>query len=99
MNRLTVAAMMAVMASGWLSTGCDIDPDIGALTLSCVQDADCTSCTDCDCTDCEDCAGCAAEPVDFALAERMPNATQVRLSEAGLNFIETNALRAGNIDV
>lgn len=92
MNRLTVATTMMVMAGGWLSTGCDIDPDIGALTLSCVQDADCTSCTDCDCTDCEDCSGCTAEPVDFALAERMPNATQVRLSESGLNFIETNAL-------
>lgn len=92
MNRLTVATMMAVLASGWLSTGCDIDPDIGALTLSCVQDADCTSCTDCDCTDCQDCAGCAAEPVDFALAERMPNATQVRLTQSGLDFIETNAV-------
>lgn len=92
MNRLTVATTMMVMAGAWLSTGCDIDPDIGALTLSCVQDADCTSCTDCDCTDCEDCAGCSAEPVDFALAERMPNATQVRLSQSGLNFIETNAV-------
>jgi hypothetical protein len=57
-----------------------------------VQDADCASCTDCDCTDCEDCAGCEAEVVTFPLNERMPNATQVRLSNAGLDFIEANAV-------
>ncbi len=88
MNRLTVAMTMTVVAGGWLSTGCNF----GNETLSCVQDADCASCTDCDCTDCEDCAGCSAEPTTFAPGERMPNATQVRLSRAGLDFIEDNAL-------
>jgi MYXO-CTERM domain-containing protein len=90
MNRLTVATMMAVAVAGWLSSGCDID--VGGEVLGCVQDADCASCTDCDCTDCEDCAGCEAEVVTFPLNERMPNATQVRLSNAGLDFIEANAV-------
>lgn len=90
MNRLTLATVMAISVSAWLSTGCDID--IGDMTLSCVQDADCASCTDCDCASCVSCDGCSTSLVTFPPSERMPNATQVRLSRAGLDFIEDNAV-------
>ncbi|MCA9577091.1 MAG: hypothetical protein KC668_16725 [Myxococcales bacterium] len=81
---------MAISVSAWLSTGCDID--MGDTVLGCVQDADCASCTDCDCSSCVACDGCTTSLITFPPAERLPNATQVRLSRSGLDFIEDNAV-------
>ena len=90
----TAQALPPGSAAGGQSVACAARGDDGTIengvTLAGAEVQ--SPCTDCDCTDCEDCAGCEAEPVDFALAERMPNATQVRLSNAGLDFIEDNAV-------
>lgn len=67
--------------------------DLSGCLDGCFDDclADCDSCGACDCA-C-DCEGCSILPIPggFPVAERIPNATQVRLSPDGIQFIEDNA--------
>jgi len=71
-----------------LNGGCDLS---GCFDISdCVAGCACTQCSDCGC-DCEQC-GCGFGPIPggFPAAERIPNATQVRLSPTGMAFLEAN---------
>ncbi len=90
MDRAVRVLFLAAMTLA--TTGCD-GFDLSGCLDGCLDDclADCGSCGACDCA-C-DCEGCAILPIPggFPVAERIPNATQVRLSPDGLQFIETNA--------
>jgi MYXO-CTERM domain-containing protein len=80
------------LVSFGLLAGCD-GFDLSGCLDGCLDDclADCDSCGACDCA-C-DCEGCAILPIPggFPVSERIPNATQVRLSPDGIQFIEDNA--------
>ena len=86
---LTTAMFMTLAVA---TSGCD-GFDLSGCLDGCFDDclADCGAC---DCTDCEcACEGCAILPIPggFPADQRIPNATQVRLSPAGIEFLEQNA--------
>ncbi len=87
-----VVRLSFIFLMGLATTGCN-GFDLSGCLDGCLDDclADCDSCGACDCA-C-DCEGCAILPIPggFPVSERIPNATQVRLSPDGIQFIETNA--------
>ncbi|MCB9662066.1 MAG: hypothetical protein H6726_30780, partial [Sandaracinaceae bacterium] len=90
MDRLV--RLVFVVSFSLLATGCN-GFDLSGCLDGCLDDclADCDSCGACDCA-C-DCEGCSILPIPggFPASERIPNATQVRLSPDGIQFIEDNA--------
>ncbi|MEZ4328698.1 MAG: MYXO-CTERM sorting domain-containing protein [Polyangiales bacterium] len=76
--------------------GCDAQGCAAGCLADCLSDcaSDCGSCAACDCSDC----GCSLLPIpggfpsgqDARGDQRLPNATQIRLSQQGLDFLEAN---------
>lgn len=87
-----VVRLSFIFLMGLATTGCN-GFDLSGCLDGCIGDclADCDSCGACDCA-C-DCEGCSILPIPggFPMSERIPNATQVRLSPDGIQFIEDNA--------
>lgn len=87
-----VVRLSFIFLMGLATTGCN-GFDLSGCLDGCISDclADCDSCGACDCA-C-DCEGCSILPIPggFPVSERIPNATQVRLSPDGIQFIEDNA--------
>jgi hypothetical protein len=74
-----------------LSTGCDNTGCVADCAADCVSDC-ASDCGACEC-ECDSCEGCSLLPIPggFPKSERIPNATQVRLSPSGIAFIESQA--------
>jgi MYXO-CTERM domain-containing protein len=95
-SSLRCLALGAVAAAALLVGGCDAQGCAAGCLGDCISGcaSDCDSCTACDCADC----GCSLLPIpggfpsgqDARGDQRLPNATQVRLSPQGLDFIEDN---------
>lgn len=92
MSRL--AALFSLGLLGLAASGCNgCDLTDCSCTSGCFDDcvSECEACSDC--ADCEcACDGCSIVPIPggYPASERIPQATQVRLSAEGLEFVEQN---------
>ena len=92
MSRL--AALFVMGLTGLAVSGCNgCDLTDCSCTSGCFDDCvsecgACSACGDCECA----CEGCSIIPIPggYPASERIPQATQVRLSAAGLEFVEQN---------